>query len=89
MSNKSVKVFLSVIVAVVILAGAVAVGNTVINGRQPDAVPAGATVAETQAPESTTAAAQPVTLSFFVGRGQPDPRRDLRAGQSPRGREWL
>ena len=50
MSNKSVKVFLSVIVAVVILAGAVAVGNTVINGRQPDAVPAGATVAETQAP---------------------------------------
>lgn len=65
MSNKSVKVFLSVIVAVVILAGAVAVGNTVIGGRQPDAVPAGATVAGTQALESTTAAAQPVTLSFL------------------------
>ncbi len=65
MNNKAVKIFLSVVLAVVLVCGAIAVGDVILNGREPQAVPAAATAAETQAPESTAPTEQPVTLSFL------------------------
>lgn len=65
MQKKSVKIFLSVVLTLVVLAGAAAVVGVVRNGRAPEAAPVGAAPAETTAPATTAPAPQPVTLSFL------------------------
>lgn len=65
MQKKSVKVFLSFVLALVLVAGVVAVVGVVRNGRAPEAAPVGAAPAETTAPATTAPALQPVTLSFL------------------------
>lgn len=65
MQKKSVKVFLSFVLALVLVAGVVAVVGVVRNGRAPETAPVGAAPAETTAPATTAPALQPVTLSFL------------------------
>lgn len=72
MNNKAVKVFLSVILALVVVIGGAAIGVTLKNGRQP-IVPVDAptfgkseSVSETEVPtEPTTSAPAPVTLKML------------------------
>ena len=66
MNNKAVKIFLSVILAVVLIFGVVAVVQSVRNGDAPEAVSAAATEgASTEAPETETQAPKTVTLQFL------------------------
>lgn len=66
MNNKAVKIFLSVILAVVLIFGVVAVVQSVRNGDTPEAVSAAATEgASTEAPETETQAPKTVTLQFL------------------------
>lgn len=66
MNNKAVKIFLSVILAVVLIFGVVAVVQSVRNGDAPEAVSAAATEgASTEAPEPETQAPKTVTLQFL------------------------
>ena len=66
MNNKAVKIFLSVILAVVLIFGVVAVVQSVRNDDMPEAVSAAATEgASTEAPEIETQAPKTVTLQFL------------------------
>lgn len=66
MNNKAVKIFLSVILAVVLIFGVVAVVQSVRNGDTPESVPAAATEgASAEMTETQTQAPKTVTLQFL------------------------